>query len=139
MAKQAGSNPAELFFSPGDVIMFQMSDGHYAAAVCVQIAQQKGPRTYDLVATTFRDVIPPTMKDIYSSDLVGVRIESGFDPGTALSKQPGVNEIWRHERQENFFFGLAYMLIAFKDMKTFADRFQVIGKLEIKAPFIRQG
>lgn len=129
----------ELFFEPADVLMFQLTDGRYGAVICVQISKQKGQQTYDLVATTYLDTQPPTIDALLRRDILGTTIETSYDAATILAMQPDVKEIWQHQNQQNFFFGLPFLLITQKDMMGYYEKFTVIGKLQLKTSLIKQG
>lgn len=122
----------EFFFEPADVLMFQLADGWHGAVICVQISKQKGQYTYDLVATTYLDTQPPTIDAL-------LKYETSYDAATILASQPDVKEIWKHQSQENFFFGLPFLLITQKDMAGFREKFTVIGKMQVKTSLIKQG
>lgn len=129
----------ELFFQPADVLMFQLSDGSYGAVICVQISKQKGQQTYDMVATTYLEKQPPTIDTLFKYDILGTKIGTSFVSATILAMQPDVKEIWQHQNQENFFFGLPYLLITQKDMMGYYEKFTVIGKMQLKPSLIKQG
>ena len=124
-----------LYFQPDDVLTFQLSDKNYYAVICAMVTQQRGQCTYDLVATTYKGKEKPTIDDLKSCFLAGRRIPSGFDYRTTLSQQPNVDQIWDYIKQDNFFFGLPYHLVTHKDIISFKDNFEVVGKLKIKESF----
>jgi hypothetical protein len=127
------------FFHSDDVLTFQLSDQNYYAVICAQITQQRGQCTYDLVPTTYKAKTKPTIDDLKSCFITGRKIGSGYDPKTTLLYQPNVDEIWRYTKQDNFFFGLSYHLVTHKDIISFKDKFEVVGKLRIKESFKKQG
>jgi len=129
----------KLYFQPDDVLTFQLPDKNYYAVVCAKVTQKKGLCTYDLVATTYKSETKPTVEDLKTCFIAGRKIGSGYDPNTTLSYQPGVDEIWRYTKQDNFFFGLPYHLVTHKDIISFKDKFEVVGKLKIKESFKKDG
>jgi len=128
-----------LYFQPDDVLTFQLSDKNYYVVICAMVTQQRGQCTYDLVATTYKGKDKPTIDALKSCFIAGRRIASGFDYRTTLSQQPNVDEIWDYIKQDNFFFGLPYHLVTRKDIISFKDNFEVVGKLKIKESFKRSG
>jgi len=128
-----------LYFQPDDVLTFQLSDKNYYVVICAMVTQQRGQCTYDLVATTYKGKDKPTIDALKSCFIAGRRIASGFDYRTTLSQQPNVDEIWDYIKQDNFFFGLPYHLVTHKDIISFKDNFEVVGKLKIKESFKRSG
>ncbi|WP_289660943.1 hypothetical protein [Flavobacterium panacagri] len=128
-----------LYFQPDDVLTFQLSDQNYYAVVCAKVTQQRGQCTYDLVATTYKGKDKPTVEDLKSCFIAGRKIGSGYDWRTMLEYQPGVDEIWKYLKQDGIFFGLPYHLVTHRDIISFKDKFEVIGKLKIKESFKRDG
>jgi hypothetical protein len=127
------------YFQPDDVLAFQLSDKNYYAVICAKVTQQRGQCTYDLVATTCKGKTKPTIDDLKNCFIAGRKIGSGFDSKTTLSQQPNVDEIWRYVKQDNFIFGLPYHLVTHRDIISFKDKFEVVGKLKIKESFKRDG
>jgi hypothetical protein len=127
------------YFQPDDVLTFQLSDKDYYAVICAKVTQQRGQCTYDLVATTYKGKTKPTIDDLKNCFIAGRKIESGYDLKTTLSHQPNVDEIWRYVKQDNFIFGLPYHLVTHRDIISFKDKFEVVGKLKIKESFKRDG
>jgi hypothetical protein len=128
-----------LYFQPDDVLTFQLSDKNYYAVICAMVTQQRGQCTYDLVATTYKGKEKPTINDLKSCYIAGRRIASGYDFRTILLRQPNVDEIWEYTKQDNFLFGLPYHLVTHKDIISFKDNFEVVGKLKIKESFKQSG
>lgn len=127
------------YFQPDDILTFQLSDQNYYAVICAKVTQQRGQCTYDLVVTTYKGKTKPTINDMKNCFIAGRKIGSGYDAKTTLSYQPNVDEIWRYTKQDNFFFGLPYHLVTHKDIISFKNRFEVVGKLKIKEPFKKDG
>ena len=128
------------FFQAGDILAFQVQDATYRAVICVEVTQYRGQCTYDLVATTYQGVAPPTLHDLLPCGIVGRKIGSGYSPADTLLQQPGVDILWQYAQPEtNFFFGLCYYLVTHSDMLTFKSRFEKVGKLFIKEAFRRTG
>jgi hypothetical protein len=128
-----------LYFQPDDVLTFQLSDKNYYAVICALVTQQRGQCTYDLVATTYKGKEKPTIDDLKSCFIAGRKIGSGYDLRTTLLRQPNVDEIWDYVNQDNFIFGLPYHLVTHKDIISFKDNFEVVGKLKIKESFKHSG
>ncbi len=127
------------YFQPDDLLTFQLSDGHYYAVVCAMITQYRGQCTYDLVATTYKGTNKPTVEDLKSCGITGIKIGSGYDSKTTLLHQPNVDEIWRYAKEENFFLGLCYYLVTHQDITSFKDKFEVVGKLKMRECFKKGG
>lgn len=129
----------KFYFQPDDLLTFQLSDKNYYAVICAKITQQRGQCTYDLVATTYKGKNKPTVEDLNSCFIAGRRIPCGYDAETALQIQPNVDEIWEYVKQSHFIFGLPYKLVTHRDIISFKDKFEVVGKLKIKESFKKDG
>ena len=123
-----------LFFQENDVLVFKTAE-NYHAMICAKITQQRGQCSYDLVATTYKGKVKPTLDDLKSSFISGHKIGSGYGPDITVSYQPNVDSIWAYCGQSNFFFGLNYNLVVHKDMASFKEKFEVVGKLKIRDSF----
>jgi len=128
-----------LYFQPNDLLTFQLSDNNYYAVICAKVTQKRGQCTYDLAITTYKDKNKPTVEDLKSCFISGRKIPSGFDWKTILEQQPNVDEIWEYANQDNFLFGLSYHLVTHRDIISFKDKFEVVGKLKIKESFKKDG
>lgn len=124
-----------LYFEPDDVLVFQLSDNNYYAVICAKVTQQRGQCTYDLVATTYKGENRPSIQNLKDSFIAGRKITSGYDSKTTLSHQPYVDLIWKYVNQDNFIFGLSYHLVTHRDIISFKDKFEIIGKMRIKESF----
>lgn len=127
------------YFQPDDVLAFKLSDNNYYAVICAKITQQRGQCTYDLVGTTYKGKEKPTIEDLKTCFIAGRKIGSGYDAKTTLEQQPNVDEIWRYAKSDNFFFGVCYDLVTHKDIISFKDKFEIVGKLKIKESFKKDG
>lgn len=127
------------YFQPDDLLTFQLSDKNYYAVICAKVTQYRGQCTYDLVATTYKGKNKPTVEDLKSCFIAGRRIPCSFDTKTVLQMQPNVDEIWEYVKQNNFIFGLPYKLVTHRDIISFKDKFEVVGKLRIKESFKKDG
>lgn len=128
-----------LYFQPDDVLTFKLSDNNYYAVICAKVTQQRGQCSYDFAFTTYKGKTKPTIKGLGSCCIAGTRISSGFSPEITLSEQPDVDEIWKYTGKTNFFFGLAYLLVTHRDIISFKDKFEVVGKLKIKESLKKDG
>lgn len=128
-----------LYFKADDVLTFQLPDKNYCAVICAKVTQQRGQCTYDFVATTYKGKAKPTIADLKTCFIAGHKIHSGYDLKTTLSLQPYVDEIWHYSKQNNFFFGLSYYLVTHRDIISFEDKFEVVGKLKIRESFKKDG
>lgn len=128
-----------LYFQPNDLLTFQLSDNNYYAVICAKVTQQRGQCTYDLATTTYKGKNKPTVEDLKSCFISGRKIPSSYDWKTILEQQPNVDEIWEYANQDNFLFGLSYRLVTHRDIISFKDKFEVVGKLKIKESFKKDG
>lgn len=128
-----------LYFQPDDLLTFQLSDNHYYAVICAKATQQRGQCTYDLATTTYKGKNKPTVEDLKSCFISGRTIATGFDWKTILELQPNVDEIWEYVNRDNFLFGLSYHLVTHRNIISFKDKFEVVGKLKIKESFKSDG
>ncbi|WP_316814201.1 hypothetical protein [Pedobacter heparinus] len=127
------------YFQPDDVLTFQLSNENYHAVICAKVTQQRGQCTYDLVGTTYKSKKKPTIEDLKTCFIAGREIGSEYDAKKTLEEQPNVDEIWRYAKNDNFFFGVCYDLVTHRDIISFKDKFEVIGKLKIKESFKKDG
>lgn len=127
------------YFQPDDVLTFQLSDNNYYAVICAKVTQQRGQCTYDLVGTTYKGKEKPTIEDLKTCFIAGRKIGSGYDAKTTLEQQPNVDEIWRYAKSDNFYFGVCYDLVTHRDIISFKDKFEIVGKLKIKESFKKDG
>ncbi|MDQ8012645.1 MAG: hypothetical protein REI96_09370 [Flavobacterium nitrogenifigens] len=128
-----------LYFQPNDLLTFQLSDNYYYAVICAKVTQYRGQCTYDLATTTYKGKNKPTVEDLKSCFISGRKIPSTYDWKTILEQQPNVDEIWEYANQDNFIFGLSYHLVTHRDIISFKDKFEVVGKLKIKESFKKDG
>lgn len=129
-----------LYFEPDDLLAFKLSDNKYRALICAKVTQHRGQCTYDFVPTTYIGAERPSVHALLNCFIPGLKCGSGYDKETTLSYQPGVDEIWAyHGNESNFFFGVPYYLVAHKDIVSFKNRFELVGKLRIKESLKRLG
>lgn len=119
-------------FQPDDLLTFQLSDGHYVVAICATIDQYRGKCHYMLVPTTYYNTQKPVLSDLYSRDILGHRIGSGFPPEEIIAMQPGIERVWNYVGgKTNFFCGVYKLGVDHKDLAAFSQRLEKIGTLQI--------
>lgn len=144
-----------LYFQPDDVLTFKLSDNNYCAVICVVITQQKSQTTYDLAFTTYKRKEKPTIEMLKDEFIFGHIMGSGFSKEEILQKQPGIDRLWEYYKQKAepvetygdeffagngyFLFGIPYKLVTHNDMTHVKNRFEVVGKLNLKEGFKNQG
>ena len=153
-----------LYFQPNDVLAFKLSDNSYCAMICTKITQQKSQTTYDLAITTYKRKEKPTIEALYDEFIVGHIMNCGSLDQELLEKQPEVDILWDYhkhnakpmteeqkertyddmfidafEGRQHFLFGIPYELVTHKDMTHIKDNFEVVGKLNVKESFKRDG
>ncbi|MFB6454914.1 hypothetical protein ACE38W_06550 [Chitinophaga sp. Hz27] len=127
------------YFQPDDVLAFKLSDNNYYAVICAKITQQKSQTTYDLVGTTYRGALKPTIDMLREHSILGTAIMCMYDTKTAMEQQPGIEKVWEYYQQERFLLGLSYDLVTHTSMLQLKSNFEVVGKLKIREPFKKDG
>lgn len=154
-----------LYFEPNDVLTFKLSDFNYCAVICTNITQQKSETTYDLAITTYKSKQKPTVENLFEEFIVGHLMNyHNVDTKEVLKKQPEINLLWNYhkknalpmtekqkqstydntfieafEGRRHFLFGIPYKLVTHKNMTQMKDKFEIIGKLELKNDFNTSG
>lgn len=98
-------------FEEGDVLTFQMPDGSYRATILLLISQHRGRCNYDFAIPTYTESAKPTLDDIITGEIVG----GIYEPPNFPEYKLGFNVVG----------------VNHKDLRKFADRFELIGHLEI--------
>jgi hypothetical protein len=119
-----------LYLSPDQALTFQLTNGKYAAAICIAIQQQRGQCDYILVATTFNSDKKPTIEDLMEKHILGGQIESAYASELIKERQPGIERVWKYEAG-NYFFGLFQLAINHKDFEKFNNKFENVGSLKV--------
>lgn len=138
-AKKKFRKITSFIFRENDVLAFQVSNGSYRAAVCIEVRQHRGHCDYILTPTTYQSSRKPTVADLNSEAMLGHEIGSGFSKEDIKIKQPGIEELWDYSGFDNFVFGIVKIGIDHKNLISFKDRFEKIGQLIVKAPFRETG
>lgn len=94
-------------FDEGDVLSFQMLDGTYRAAILLLVSQHRGRCSYMFAKPTYTSASKSTLDDVRNSEILG-RI---LQPTSRL--------------------GFDVIGIGHKDLRAIANKFDVIGHLEI--------
>jgi hypothetical protein len=93
-----------------------------------------------LIPTNYKSKASPTVQDLFNYYISGTIIGSGYDRGTTMSMQPGIEALWPlYPAYGEFFFGLVQKGIDHKDLINFKDRFEKVGTLKIKDSFKQAG
>lgn len=129
-----------LYFQADDVLAFKLRDNYYRAVICARIDQYRGQCNYILVPTTYKSDQKPTPNNLFSSEIAGLKIGSGYDIETTKLHQPGIEELWKlFPNNDYFFFGLVQLAVDHKDFVHFKKHFEKIGTLKIKDSFKASG
>ena len=129
-----------LYFSPDDLLTFQLKDGNYRAVICTSIDQYRGQCNYILVPTTYNSNKKPAVEDMINEEILGRTIGSSCDPQTVREMQPGIDRIWSLSGGDcNFFFGLIMHAVDHKDFIDFKEKFERVGTLKIVDGLKRMG
>lgn len=119
-------------FNENSVLAFKLSNGEYAAAVCVDISQYRGNCHYWLTPTTYRSIERPDLEQIKQTGMLGGVIPSGFSKAKIQQKQPGIEKIWAYRGgEQDVCFGFTVHAIAHKDLRKIKHRFEKIGEISI--------
>src|SRR5262249_8224200 len=103
------------YFQPSDLLAFQLKDNYYRAVICARIDQYRGQSNYILVPTTYKSEQKPTPKDLSTYEIAGLKI-GGYDIEATKQQQPGVEQLWKLFRDDDyFFFGLVQLAVDHKD------------------------
>lgn len=96
----------KFIFNEGDVLVFQMQDGTYRATILLLISQHGGRCSYEFAMPNCISTTKPFLNDIVDGEIMG-RI--------APSSRLGFNVVG----------------ISHKDLRAFADKFELVGNLKI--------
>lgn len=120
------------YFQPNDVLAFQLEDGHYMAALCAEIHQQRGVCEYMMVPLTYYGATIPAEKDLHHCALLGRTILSFYDIPTTREMQPGIERIWQHlGGEQQCFFGLSKFGLTHRDAAVCRQQLTKVGTLAI--------
>ncbi|WP_126970954.1 hypothetical protein [Gynurincola endophyticus] len=110
----------KLLFKENDVISFHLPNKNSAAAVVLNIIQQRGICTYFLGKLVYNRPEPPTVDMIQQAQIVG-------DKGSSKSGMLALSLFSTSE--EDAPFGLYMISIDHKKFSKFAEQFKVIGNV----------
>ena len=102
----------KFIFEENAVLVFQLSDGNYCAAIVMQVFQHQGRTEYRFIASTYMGINKPTVEGVRSGHVLGHRIPSGFGG---------------HKT------GLYVVAIGPKLLRSIACNFEQIGRIEIRS------
>lgn len=130
-------------FEINDVLTFQLEDNNYCATIILNIDQYRGNCLYHFGKIIFKSAEKPTIQTIEKCKLVGRKVPSGSGAymeeilsmdSEELEKQGGLEAVLQKEaeRRGNYIIGMSITRIDHKDLINIADRFQKIGKLDLK-------
>ncbi len=124
-----------------DVVIFQMPDRSYRAAIMVNAEQIRRNMVYKFAKTSFASDTPPSSTDICCSSVFMHRIDSMFAKDQLKREQPGIEKFWRRDDSFTvpFILGLSLEFIEHRDLIRFAHEFEVIGQFKIAEGFKRAG
>ena len=98
-------------FEENAVLVFTLPDGNYCAAILMEIMQHKGRCHYHFIASTYKGLLKPTLDNIKQGAVLGRKVPSGSG---------------------QYQIGLDVTAIGPKLLRSFANRFEQIGKLELR-------
>jgi hypothetical protein len=105
--RKAYKTQAKFVFNEGDVLTFQMQDGTHRATILLLISQHRGRCSYMFAMPTYSSLVKPALDDVKNGEIMG----SILQPKGRL--------------------GFNVVGIGHKNLRAIADRFEVIGHLEI--------
>ena len=105
-------------FEENSLLAFQLPDGNYCATILMKIVQHQGRYYYDFITTTYKAPQKPNVNNIINAVVFGRSVA------------------WKNDVQ---LFGLDIISIGPKALRAFQDKFEVIGKVEIRAEFKLRG
>ncbi|NML39765.1 hypothetical protein HHL17_21380 [Chitinophaga sp. G-6-1-13] len=131
-AKKKYRKVTRFYFQPNDVLAFQLNNGHYMAALCAEIHQQRGVCEYMLVPFTYYAEAMPTEQDLHHCELLGRTILSFYDKATTKKMQPGIERIWQYlGGDEKCFFGLSKFGLTHRDATVCRQQLTKVGTLAV--------
>ena len=105
-------------FSVGDILSFRCVDGTYGGAVVLSIERMAGFCLYGICRTNLSSPDQPSIEEVVTEGFVlANKVPSGNGDEDGMALLPWYNEIL-HE-----------------DLKTFTDRFTIIGRVKVKKKY----
>ena len=105
-------NPITKFvFEENAVLVFQLPDGNYCAAILMEVMQHQGRCHYHFIASTYKGLSKPTLDNVKEAEVLGRKVPSGFG---------------------QYQIGLDATAIGPKLLRSFSNRFEPIGKIELR-------
>ena len=101
--------PASFIFNVGDILAFQMPDGTYRATILLLVVQHRSRCIYEFAKPTYTNPTKPLLADIKNGELMGMSLA----PGNRL--------------------GFDVVGIEHKHLRVIADKFELIGHLDINS------
>lgn len=127
-------------FEVDSLLAFKLDDSSYRALICSNLYNDRGKCYYHFVPTSFKGIAKPTLNEVLNCDIIGTSINNDYSREYLEAMQPGIDQLWAlYPECGNFMEGLCMTSIEHKDLSTFKDKFEVIGKLMIKPGFKRFG
>ncbi|MBD2721394.1 hypothetical protein [Hymenobacter armeniacus] len=102
----------KFIFEENTVLTFQLPDGAYRAAILMEVFQHQGRSEYRFLASTYAATSKPNIAEISNVEVLGRKIPSGFG---------------------QYKTGLDVVAIGPKLLRSFADKFESIGKIELRS------
>jgi hypothetical protein len=121
-------------FQIDDIVTFQAIDGNYYASILTRIDQYRGHCHYRFTPTDYCKKEKPIIKNIINGNILGNKIGSLLDKEILKYKQPGIEKLWKADKQFkiSFIIGLETIGIEHKDLVRFSDMFEVIGNISLE-------
>ena len=127
-------------FQEDDLLAFQIEGGSYCAVICAYIRQYRGECTYNLIPTTYRSEVKPTVEAMYDYDISGITIGSCYSRDESIERYPNIEFLWDlYPYLNEFSFGLVQFGVLHEDLFKFKEKFEKVGTLKIKDSFKKGG
>jgi hypothetical protein len=127
-------------FQADDLLTFQIKDGSYCAVICAYIDQYRGECSYELIPTTYRSNVKPTVEAMYDYDILGITIGSGYSREELIEHYPNIEFLWNlYPYLDEFSIGLVEFGVLHEDFFKFKEKFERVGTLKIKDGFKKGG
>ncbi len=139
----------DFFFEINDVLTFHTSGGKHFALILLDIYRYRNMCDYRFAITDYRDSLPPAVEQIRKCKILGHKFMSedfisdtmiGMFNKTALNNLEDFADMMKNiektlqdkaGKESDCRIGVNLIEISHKDLKTFYDKFDIIGKLGI--------
>ncbi len=132
--KRKRYNPVQkLLFEDNDVVMFQVSDGSYRAAIMVKTQIVRRNLVYCFAKTSFGGDEAPTEADIRVSSVFIHKMQTFYSESQIKIDQPGIEKFWRRDKTStnSFMLSMSFELIEHRDLIKFYRELKVVTQFKI--------